>query len=73
MTDFDGRKLIREAEKRGAEIRSGRGDHVIVKGPRGMTVIPNRQMGKGLFRKIVKQLALIGLALLFAYIWFGPK
>ena len=59
----DGGELIRQAKQHGGTVRTN-GKHFVVCGPRGSVAIPNREIGKGLFCKIKKQLVLIGLAAL---------
>jgi len=59
----DGSRIIKDCKKHGAEIRYGKGDHVVVSGRGGAVVIPNREIGKGLACKILKQLAKIGIIL----------
>lgn len=40
------------------------GDHVVVKTDKGWAVFPDRDMGKGLWCKVVKQIVAIGLGCL---------
>jgi predicted RNA binding protein YcfA (HicA-like mRNA interferase family) len=59
----NGRELVKECQKHGGVVKPGKGDHMKAYGPNGgIVVIPNREIGKGLFCKIKKQLILIGLA-----------
>ena len=62
---LDGRYLIKEAEKAGLTVERGKGDHVKVVAPygRGMMIIPDRQIGKGLAAKVVKWMTLAGVPL----------
>lgn len=64
----DGRDLIRYCERKGATVRNGAGDHVIVTTDKGSCAIPSRDLGRGLFCKIVKTLILIGLVLGVLYL-----
>jgi hypothetical protein len=67
----DGKEFVDFARKMGGEIRMGKGDHAVVKGPRGQTVVPLHELGKGLRAKLVKSFYAIGLAVLvalFAYV-----
>lgn len=69
---YDGHGLIKACEKSSAvrEVRRGKGDHVVVypanKDQPPMT-IPDRTIGAGLWSKIAKWAATIGVLIL---IWF---
>ena len=67
LTDIparDGRALKSWCE-RNPNARSIRekGDHVTVEGPRGSATFCDREMGTGLWHKVIKQLIAVGLAL----------
>jgi len=67
---YDGHEMIRYAEKRGARIRRGKGDHVIVETPRGQETVPDRDLGHGLGSKIKKSLAfLLAAGVIFICFW----
>lgn len=67
LTDLparDGHELKRwcERNERVISLREC-GDHVMVKGPHGTAVFPDREMGTGLWHKALKMLAAVGVAL----------
>ena len=59
-----GKDFAQYAETHGAkEIRPGKGDHVIIKGERGMVVVPvAHELGKGLRSKVIKTMIAIGIS-----------
>ncbi len=64
-----GGDFIAYAMKRGAEIRNGKGSHVIVKTQKGMCVVPiHRELGYGLRMKIIKTFIYIGLVVALTYV-----
>jgi predicted RNA binding protein YcfA (HicA-like mRNA interferase family) len=62
----NGREFIHYAETHGAQLRNGKGSHVIVSTPKGQTVVPhhNQDLGPGLRHKLVKLYIAIGLSVL---------
>ena len=67
-----GKDFLKYAERGGAEIRTGKGSHHIVKTDRGMCVVPVHasDLGKGILSKIVKTFCAIGLGIV-VLMWFG--
>ena len=67
-----GKDFLKYAERGGAEIRTGKGSHHIVRTDRGMCVIPAHasDLGKGILSKIMKTFCAIGLGV-FLLLWFG--
>lgn len=61
-----GKEFVDYAEKKGAEIRRGKGSHVIVRYKGESFVIPehNQDLGTGLRAKIIKWFIAVGLGLL---------
>lgn len=60
-----GNDFVHYAEKRGADLRNGKGSHCIIRTDRGSAVVPrhSKDLGKGLRAKLVKVYLAIGLAL----------
>ena len=63
---MQGRHLIKQAKKAGLRVENGKGDHVKIYGDagRGYTVVPSRDIGKGLACSIVKWLIAAGVTTL---------
>ena len=61
-----GKDFVGYAQRRGAEVRNGRGSHFVVSTERGQCAVPVHpgDLGKGLRCKIVKTFILIGLGLM---------
>ena len=62
---FDGHDLKKYCshDRRTMEMRE-KGDHVIVQGPTGTVVFPDRPMGDGLWCKVIKGIISIGLGMI---------
>ena len=61
-----GKDFIGYAASKGAEIKNGKGSHAKVYTGEGMCVVPrhNKDLGPGIRRAIIRQLAAIGIMLL---------
>lgn len=61
-----GKDFLKFAKAHKAEIRNGKGSHVIVSTPKGSAVVPyhTQDLGPGLRTKLVKVFTAIGLAAL---------
>ncbi len=67
-----GKEFVSHAEKKGAEIRRGKGSHVVIKYKGESFVVPehNTDLGTGLRAKIIKWFIAIGLGILiFAFLF----
>ena len=69
---FDGHDLkgYCKHDRRCMEIRET-GDHVVVQGPMGSAVFPDRTMGKGLWCTVIKQIISIGLGVFVLAVLLG--
>lgn len=67
----DGRVILAYCERHGATVRNGHGDHGVASTDLGSCAVPMRPIGKGLFCKIIKTLAAIGISVLVIAIATG--
>lgn len=68
--EYRGGRLIKACAKGGADVRRGKGDHVVVEYKGSHQVIPDRTLGKGLQCKILKWMISVGLAVLILVVIF---
>lgn len=68
--EYRGGRLIKACAKGGAEVRQGKGDHVVIAYRGSHQTIPNRTLGKGLQCKILKWMITVGLAVLILVVIF---
>jgi hypothetical protein len=64
VRERDGRDLMNYC-RHNPNVKSIRecGDHVMVKGPKGTAVFCDREMGTGLWHKVIRMMTAVGLVL----------
>ena len=72
--EINGKKVIKEAVKHGAETRQGKGDHIIVIWSGGSQMsIPNKTIKSDLAYTISKWITITGLGTLILYLLLGNQ
>ena len=69
--EINGKQVIKEAQKRGADIRQGKGDHVIIWSGGSQMSVPNKVIKSDLAYKISKWITITGLGAFILYILLG--
>ena len=70
--EINGKQVIKEAQKRGADIRQGKADHVIIIWSGGSQMsVPNKVIKSDLAYKISKWITITGLGAFILYILLG--